>query len=180
MKSIASGIVRVGLIGAFLTAFVILLGLPVQTAQAGSSTGKRIVVSLKQDPVSEEGAEAACVAFQIGTLFLQKEKARVSMFTSLGGVYVANADYHADPSIYDRDPVNCFTPNGIVPLTNVVNGFIANGGRIVVCPLCWISRFGAPGEPDYSADLLIDGAEIGNADSMTDLFFKEAHKILDF
>lgn len=180
MKNKRSGFFNLSLMLALLVGFAVVLSLPMQTVQAGNSTGKRIVVTLKQDPVTEEGGEAACVAFQLGTLFLQKNKARVTMFASLGGVYVANSDYHLDPEIYDREPVDCFTPNGIVPLTNVVNGFVANGGRMVICPLCWITRFGAPGEPDYSADLLIEGAEIGNAESMTELFFNEAHKILDF
>ena len=146
---------------------------PKNKPATGNATGNRIVVSLKQDPNTEEGAEAACVAIQMAKLLQKKKNARVTMFPSLGGVDIAHVEFLADGP-------ECFTLTSEgevkwIDLSKLVAGFVDDGGKILVCPLCWISRYGKPTE-----ETLIPGATLGNADSMSELFFNQAHKVIDF
>jgi predicted peroxiredoxin len=137
-------------------------------AQAGQS----VVVSLKQDPASEAGFEAACVALQMATL-LQMNGAEVTLFATLGGARIA------DQALLARDVRTCDTASGEVPLRNLVAGFINAGGgtdRILMCPLCWGSRYGF--EP-AAMENFVDGAYMGDAASMASVFLA-ADKILDF
>ena len=137
-----------------------------------SATPQSIVVSLKQDPASEEGFEAACVAVQLAML-LQMNGAEVTVFATLGGARIA------DSALLERDNRSCNTSQGEAPLRNLVNGFISAGGgtdRILVCPLCWGSRYGF--EP-AAMDNLVGGAYVGDAAAMAGTFLG-ADKILDF
>lgn len=143
---------------------------------AGNATGNRIVVSLKQDPNTDEGAEAACVAIQMAKLLLKKKNARVTMFPSLGGVDIARVEFL-------EKGTECFTLTSQgevkwIDLGKLVAGFVDDGGEILVCPLCWISRYELASSVEKGT--LIPGATLGNADSMSDLFFNQAHKVIDF
>ena len=131
-----------------------------------------IVVTLKQDPATEDGHEAACVAVQLSML-LQMNGADVTLFVTLGGARLADKD------LLERDIRTCTTSQGEAPLSGLVNNFIAVGGgadRILICPLCWGGRYGF--EESAMANI-VEGAYMGNAASMAETFLG-ADKILDF
>jgi len=122
-----------GRILAVLTLGFIIFASPLALAK------DKIVLSLQQNP-AEAGLEASCVALQLGTglLMSEKEKAKVTIFATLDGVYIA------DEATYDTDP-QCETINEFgdlvpVPLEGVLNGFLNAGGEILLCPLCFKAR----------------------------------------
>ena len=131
-----------------------------------------VMVTVKQDPATEDGFEAACIALQLSML-MQKSGADVTMFLSLGGTRIA------DQALLERDKRMCMTSSGEAPLLGLVNGFISLGGdvdRIMICPLCWTSRYGSEQE---ALDNMVHGAFIGTAETMGAAFLG-ADKMLDF
>ena len=148
-----------------------------------------IVVSLKTDPTSgesieeiREAAEPACIALQIGTNLLKDmvmvgdnnvpvtPADSVTLFTTLGGVQLVNPDEEKQ-AILDDETV-CFAPypGGLFQsLNQLLDKFVNNGGEIVVCPLCAITRGIMPEPP----------ATMGNAEDIHNLFLY-ADKVIDF
>ncbi len=142
---------------------------------AFADTNDNIVVSVKSNLYDEKGFESACVGVQMGMLLLSKG-ASVSLFVSLDGVELANATTlsYIDAVNTYVNKTNCVTKDGPKTLPQIVNGFTSAGGNIVVCPLCWLSRFAG----DTSATL-VPGAAIGTPDSLADMFLN-ADKVIDF
>ncbi len=144
----------------------------VNRISATPDPAQSIVVSLKQDPATEEGFEAACVAVQLAML-LQMNGAEVTMFLTLGGARLA------DKALLERDIRTCTTSQGQAPLSALLGSFVTVGGgvdRLLVCPLCWGGRYGFE-EPAMAN--LAEGAYMGSAASMAEAFLA-ADKILDF
>ncbi len=144
----------------------------ISNLKAGAAAPQSIVVSLKQDPATEDGFEAACVATQLAML-LQMNGADVTMFVTLGGARLA------DKSLLEHDIRTCTTSQGEAPLGALVNNFIAVGGgvdRILICPLCWGGRYGF--EPEALANI-VEGGYMGDASSMAQVFLG-ADKVMDF
>jgi hypothetical protein len=151
-----------------------------------------VVISVKTDPL--EDPEAACVAIQIGINLLSDDlngddpggqvtpADDVTLFLTLGGVNVLSPRVMT-PEPQEAGPL-CFSfdKNGIPitpPLSALIDRFWLEGGNIMVCPLCWFSRY--PDElpvPPPSSD--VAPAElIGNGAGIHDLFLK-ADKVIDF
>jgi hypothetical protein len=148
-----------------------------------------IVVSIKTDPTSgesieeiREAAEPACIALQIGTNLLKDMVAvgennipvtpadGVTLFTTIGGVELINPD--ADKQVILDDETVCFAPypGGMFQsLNQLLEKFVSNGGEIVVCPLCAMSRGIVPVPP----------ATMANAEDIHNLFLY-ADKVIDF
>ena len=137
----------------------------------------KIVLSLQQNPATEEGLEGACVALQLGTGLLLSGKAKVTVFATLDGIYIADlATYGYDP--YEPgepadDPPYCDTLSpqtgpGEASLEELLFGFLDAGGEILLCPLCNYVRQPytsiAPGDDRiYSASpipLLIEATKV--------------------
>lgn len=153
-----------------------------------------VVISVKTDPLPDD-AEAACVAVQIGINLLSEDlngddpggevtpADDVTLFLTLGGVNVL----HPDVMNPKGEPLTCFTldTSGMPvepepPLYALINRFWLEGGNIMVCPLCWFSRYpdGPMPVPPPSSD--VAPAElIGNGAGIHDLFLK-ADKVIDF
>jgi predicted peroxiredoxin len=137
-----------------------------------TSAPQSIMVSLKQDPATEDGFEAACISLQLSMLMMSKG-ADVTYFVSLGGARIA------DQAFLERDQRMCKTTSGEAPLLGLVNNFVNMGGgvdRIMVCPLCWMHRYGSEAE---AMENMVVGAFIGTATTMGEAFLN-AEKILDF
>lgn len=121
-----------------LAAALVLASLPF-FGTAALAEGKDTVISVKTDP--GEDAQPACVALQLGTGLL-KAGSRVTIFATLGGVGVAHS-----PTV--MNPANeCDTVNQLGQLQDpkslqqIVEGYLAAGGEILVCPLCWVVEYG--------------------------------------
>lgn len=156
-----------------------------------------VVVSIKSSPVlfdedgeavavDEEATEAACVAVQIGMNLLMSELKNcvgettatvtpvdeVNMFLTLGGVEAVG------PQILNPDipaPM-CVTPCGLKPLTTLINAFAdMPGAGVVICPLCWSSRYCDPNEgcEDPAVGSVLNGVQLHD-------LFLFADKVIDF
>ena len=114
-----------------LAAALVLASLPFVGTSA-LAEGKDTVISVQTDPIVD--AEPACVALQLGTGLL-RAGSRVTIFATLGGVGIANV------VTYDDVPnCNAFVEGELqddVPLNTILEGYLAAGGEILVCPLCW-------------------------------------------
>ena len=145
----------------------IILGLMLLGSTAALAKDK-VVLSLQQDPATD-GLEAACVALQLGTGLLKsgKKKAKVTIFATLDGVYIA------DENTYEGTPI-CETFNGVelgeAPLRGVLNGFLDAGGEVLLCPLCFTVR-----QDSYE---LIEDSQIYVANPIPLLL--EANKVIDY
>jgi hypothetical protein len=165
------------LLAVILTAVSAAVG--VGQAQAGPpgsmGHGEAVVISLQTSPFIK--AEPACVGVQIGINLLLADvngdapggkvtpAARVTLFPTLDGVDAVHS------SMVINTEEMCTTPTGPDTLFNVISQFVDLGGKILVCPLCWNSR--------YLGEMPIFGAEIGNAVSVHNLFLT-ADKVIDF
>ncbi|MFB1487633.1 MULTISPECIES: DsrE family protein [unclassified Thiocapsa] len=160
-----------------------------------------IVVTFKQDlvvatprgrnlPIIDSAAvEAACIATTLARNLQTAAEAtgqHVGMFPALAGVKLVNKTFlinsraGAQPC-FDPDPdtegyesidLGISVPDDYTLLIDLVTQFLDVGGRVVVCPLCWLSR-------GYSETDLLDGAEIGTPETVGPLFLG-AQKVIDF
>jgi predicted peroxiredoxin len=163
-------------ITSFIFTFLILFaGLNLQNAFAEDTVAQKIVVSIKMDPYTEAGYEGACVAYSMGRL-LAMNGADVTLFVTLAGAQIAHQEslFYIDAYADLIGKWSCVTSEGPKPLTDLVNGFVASGGNILVCPLCWGNRYGAD-----AGDMLINGAVMGSPASLASTFL-EADKVIDF
>ena len=159
-----------------------------------------VVVSIKSSPLmeeeqegetvlvaDEEGTEAACVAVQIGMNLLMSELKNclgettavvtpadeVLLFLTLGGVTAVGPDIGA----VEPAPM-CTTPCGPVPLTALIDNFAGmEGSEVIVCPLCWNTRYG-PCTDEEGAVCPTHG-EVADGVGIHDLFLY-ADKVIDF
>ena len=129
---------------ASMLALLTIVGFTSNAVNADSSGdgAESIVISLHTDPTKDP--EPACVALQIGMNLLSKDFGKpaddVTMFVTTGGVELVNPHN----SIHNRTipkPV-CTTPKGVntASLQDLKGGFQKLGGKIVICPLCAMSR----------------------------------------
>jgi hypothetical protein len=106
---------------------------------------ENVVISLSADPT--QNPEPACVAVQIGINLLLDDLNgdmdggnvtpvdSVTLFATLDGVQLLNP-----VNVGDIELAECTTPGVKESLHNLVNRFVAEGGEIVICPLCWKDR----------------------------------------
>lgn len=153
----------------------------INLAAAQQQEQQRIVMTLQVDPLSDQ--EPACVALQLGTLLLS-QGADVTLFPTLDGVGIGNANVLAALHKAPSEKADCLSGEGLTPLPSIVDGFLKAGGTMVVCPLCWTSRYGTLEE--NSIDQLIQGetsddmrVRLGDPLSIGDLFMN-ADKVIDF
>ena len=99
-------------------------------------------------PMADEaGVEAACIAISLSRILVKSEQA-VTLFPSIAGVKLANETLLDETGVGEELCMNPFyTPDGSnpveppeVPLKQHLKLFVAEGGNILVCPLCWNSR----------------------------------------
>ena len=146
--------------------------------------------------VDEAATEAACIAVQIaknlaaskvkegdGTVVEVTPADEVSLFLTLGGVRIVGTEIPYEPMCEDaanEDPgvpcdgtmdgvPNCGSRSLIGHLDDFVNKL---GGEVVVCPLCWFSRY------EMGVDEPIYG-NIAGAVGIHDLFLY-ADKVMEF
>lgn len=165
---------------------------------------QRVVVSYKMSPVTEDGldeaaVEAACVAVSLAKT-MQADGADVTLFTTLDGVAIANEEELKDNGLgaelcltpgSDGPPPDNYPLDDTTMLREHILGFLNNGGSIVACGLCWITRYGDIDQPppDFAEDQLIGYNEatgendydviVGFTPDIQKLF-RETDKILDF
>lgn len=173
----------------------------VPPAQAQDPTPDAIVITFKQDlkvatpggrnlPIIDQAAvEAACVATALARnlqMAATVSGQTVAMFPALAGVKLANeallidskagAEACFDPDEdgvgYQSSDFGIMVPDDYTLLIDLVRQFIAAEGRMLVCPLCWVSR-------GYPQTDLIPGAEIGTPQTVGPLFLG-AQKVIDF
>ena len=131
-----------------------------------------IVISLKSNPMSN--AEMACLAVTFARSLTNTDtnptNANVTLFVTLDGVSLA------DDSVASSRRFKCDTPWGEVSLKENLEAFIdGNDNNMVVCPLCWKSRYGDE-LPDYG---VLPGAEGVDPKAIGKMML-DADKILDF
>lgn len=163
---------------AAMIAFLTIVGFTsnvVKAADVSSGDGyEKVVISLATDPTKDP--EPACVALQIGMNLLMSlpppgdiPADEVTLFVTTGGVELINPNN----SIYNRakpKPV-CTTPAGInaASLQQLLMGFEGLGGKVVICPLCAISR----GITEPTTGEMASSVDIHT-------LFLEADKVIDF
>lgn len=145
--------------------------------------GESVVITLQTSPFFN--AEPACVAVQIGTNLLMDNVgepvtpvAEVTLFVTLQGVDAVSPRMPPPTALAGPTapppPIEhfCTTPGDDKLLSDLIANFTTNmGGNIVVCPLCWKTRF--PGEtPEF-------GATLPTPAQLHDLFLK-ADKVISF
>jgi predicted peroxiredoxin len=102
------------------------------------------VISLAGDPVLGD-PEPACVALQLGIGLLGSKKADVTIFATLGGVSIGSRDAETATRLCEtvlRKPPNKWVLDEAKELSEVLGDYLGAGGKIVVCPLCWVARYG--------------------------------------
>lgn len=127
-----------------------------------------IVVSLKSNPMSNP--EMACLAVTFARSLSGAPHVNVTLFVTLDGVSLA------DDSVASSRRFKCDTPWGEISLIENLEAFIAeNDNNMVVCPLCWKSRYGDE-LPDYG---VLPGAAGVDPTAIGQMMLN-ADKILDF
>ena len=137
-----------------LAAALVLASLPFVGTSA-LAEGKDTVISVQTNPLDDP--QPACVALQLGTGLLNAGS-RVTIFATLGGVGVAYAPTVNNPSILCQRVNQLGQLQAAVPLKNVVDGYLAAGGEILACPLCWVVEYGDL--PASAADLYTYGDQV--------------------
>lgn len=142
----------------------------VDVFEGGVSAGESqdIMISLKSNPMSNP--EMACLAVTFANSL--SKAANVTLFVTLDGVSLADA------SVAGSRRFKCETPDGQISLKENLETFIdGNNNNMVVCPLCWISRYGDEELPDYG---VLPGSADGTPPDAIGKMVLDADKILDF
>lgn len=128
---------------------------------------QNLTITLKSNPMANP--EAACLAVTFANSF--KDPANVTLFVTLDGVTLA------DKSIVSSPRFKCELSDGsIISLSDHLDNFIDNNpDNLVVCPICWRSRYGEE-IPDYG---ILPNSDDDNAMAIGSLIMS-ADKILDF
>jgi hypothetical protein len=147
--------------------------------EGGVSRGELqdIVITLKSNPMSNP--EMACLAVtfarSLSNTELNPTNANVTLFVTLDGVTLADASVTRSRRFKCDFPL----PDGQIieiSLKENLEAFIGgNDNNMVVCPLCWISRYGEE-LPDYG---VLPGAEGVDPKAIGKMML-DADKILDF
>lgn len=169
-----SGKLKLAAIVAFLT-FVGFTSNIANAADVSSGDGfEKVVISLATDPTKDP--EQACVALQIGMNLLMSipdgvgvPADEVTLFLTTGGVELINPNNN----IYNRTkpkPV-CTTPAGIktASLQQLLESFEGLMGKVVICPLCAMSR----GITEPTTGVMASAVDIHN-------LFLYADKVISF
>jgi hypothetical protein len=136
---------------------------------------------LKRFP-DEDAIEKACIAISLGLqlLLVTEETPHVTLFPATAGVWLANETLMDNTGVAEA---LCSTPTqeepeAKTPLLEHLKNFIAFGGDVCVCPICYLDRYdpldlvtapgGATGE-----------VYIGTPPDIQTLFM-EADKSIDF
>ena len=138
-------------------------------SDGGISAGdaQDIVISLKSNPMSN--SEMACLTVTFARSL--SAAANVTLFVTLDGVSLA------DDSVASSHRFTCETPWGEISLKENLETFIAdNDNNMVVCPICWKSRYGDE-LPDYG---VLPGITEGVPSEAIGKMMLDADKILDF
>jgi sulfur relay (sulfurtransferase) complex TusBCD TusD component (DsrE family) len=141
-------------------------------SDGGISAGDKqdIVISLKSNPMSNP--EMACLAVTFARSLSAdstSETNNVTLFVTLDGVSLA------DDSVTSSRRFKCETPWGEISLKENLEAFLAgNDDNMVVCPICWKSRYGDE-LPDYG---VLPGTDVP-AEAIGKMML-DADKILDF
>jgi predicted peroxiredoxin len=149
-------------------------------------TPQNIVISLQSDPLKDQ--EPACVVLQLGTALIKQGGAHVTIFATLDGVGIANSEVMESPQLLKARSKYCtrVDQNGNfldpLPLPDILDSYLAAGGEILACPLCWVDRFGELSHS--SADLIVyyaNGVATDHVyfDSPVGLFLA-ADKVIDY
>ena len=114
--------------------------------------------------VASRVPEAACLSVILArTLKAGDPTANVTLFPTLDGVALG------DSKVVSSRRFRCNTPGGEISLEENLEAFLAgNPNNMVICPLCWIERYGDQ-EPDYGVlDSNAVGALLLNAEKVID------------
>lgn len=163
------GIVAVGLFQPVNADWTVDTEIP-DDHEGGVSVGELqdIMISLKSNPMSNP--ETACLAVTFANSL--SGSANVTLFVTLDGVTLADA------SVTRSRRFKCDTPNGQISLRENLETFIdGNHNNMVVCPLCWMSRYGDEELPDYG---VLPGSADGTPREAIGKMVLDADKILDF
>jgi hypothetical protein len=145
---------------------------------------QNIVISLQSDPLTDQ--EPACVALQLGAGLI-RAGAKVTIFATLDGVGIANADVMGSPQLARAPSKFCkaFDEEGVlrsVPLPTVLDNYLAAHvknstipGEILACQLCWVIKFG---DLTDSKDDKIDNDQISIGSPIE--LFMTADKVIDY
>ena len=132
-----------------------------------------IVISLKSNPMSNP--EMACLTVTFARSL--SAGANITLFVTLDGVSLA------DDSVTSSRRFKCDTPWGEISLKENLEMFLteegtidANQNHMVVCPICWISRYGDE-LPDYG---VLPGFTEDVPREAIGKMMLDADKILDF
>ena len=134
-----------------------------------------VVISLKSNPKSN--AEAACLAVTLARVIQSNPyySQGVTMFPTLDGVALGSHKTVKSPRFKCEvpGPFAGLPPDqtGTISLEDNLNGFLDEGGTMIICPLCWITRYGDT-PPDYG-ELPLGGCVIPE-------MFGFAEKVIDF
>ena len=144
-------------------------------SDGGISAGdaQDVMISLKSNPMSNP--EMACLAVTFARSL--SAAANVTLFVTLDGVSLA------DDSVTGSRRFKCETPWGEISLKENLEMFLteegtvdANQNHMVVCPICWKSRYGDE-LPDYG---VLPGSADGTSPTAIGKMVLDADKILDF
>ncbi len=129
-----------------------------------------VVVSLKSNPMANP--EAACLAVTFARSLSMPENKNVTLFVTLDGVTLA------DKQVVSSRRFKCHTPWGKISLLENLEVFLDdNDNNMVVCPLCWESRYGDDELPDYG---VLPGTTEDVPGTAIGTMIFNADKILDF
>jgi len=136
-------------------------------SDGGISVGdaQDVVISLQSNPMSDP--ERACLAVTFARSL--SGSVNVTLFVTLDGVSLA------DDSVVSSRRFKCDTPWGEISLIENLEAFLdGNNDNMVVCPICWKSRYGDE-KPDFGVLPGVTAAPTAIGKMMLD-----ADKILDF
>ena len=128
-----------------------------------------IVISLKSNPMSH--LEQACLAVTFARSL--SGGANVTLFVTLDGVSLADKQ----DAVFS-DNFLCTTPWGEITLKENLETFLDhNDDNLVVCPICWKSRYGDKKQPIYG---VLPGITANVPGTAIGKMMLDADKILDF
>lgn len=119
--------------------------------------GQKLFVNLTSDEMNR-----AAMAINFSTRVRKEKKIPVTIFLNVDGVRLASKKLAAHRHASGKT------------LSELLNGFIAAGGRVIVCPMC-MKHVGGMGPDD-----LIDGVEVGGSDSTWPALFAEDTTVLSY
>lgn len=131
-------------------------------------TNQDIVISLQSNPLTDP--ERACLAVTFARM-LKGQGANVTLFVTLDGVPLADASVVSSPRFKCDIPEQFPEEEEVISLEENLDKFLGpnpqGNPNMVVCPLCWKSRYGSE-IPDNGTKSANIGTMILNADKILD------------